>query len=104
MEKFRRVLVIAIVVVVGIIGLRRCGASGPDVDPKNKYLLSGFEKIGVWGISPERGFHIKLSRWHVTQGKYSLEVKYPKWDLPSINTKRLKSVWGNYENLAITRC
>ena len=63
----------------------------------DEFLLSGFEDKKTWGIDPERGFSIKLSRKHVTEGKYSLEVNFPKWNLPSINTKKLKNDWGRYE-------
>lgn len=66
--------------------------------PDDEILLSGFEKKGVWGISPESGFSLRRTKKHVTQGKYALKVKFPKWNLPSINTKKLTKSWGDYEH------
>lgn len=97
MNKLRAGIIAGLVVVAGFFVLRGFGANRPDTDPKDPGLLSGFENTRVWGISPERGFDISLSRKHVTQGRYSLKVRYPKWDMPSINTKRLRSGWGEYE-------
>ncbi len=63
----------------------------------DKNILCDFEDKRVWGISPERGFSLKLSRQHVSEGQHSLEVVYPKWNQPSINTKKLAQSWDNYD-------
>jgi hypothetical protein len=97
MDKLRAGIIAGLIVIAGFFILKNFGASRPDTDPKDPGLLSGFENTRVWGISPERGFDISLSRKHVTQGRYSLKVRYPKWDLPSINTKRLHGLWDEYE-------
>lgn len=70
-------------------------------DVQNDQLLSGFEELGVWGISPEKGFDLGLSDSFVSQGKKSLKVKFPTGGLPSINTKKLKHHWGAYDYLAV---
>lgn len=77
------------------------GCSRPKNEPKlgDNGLLSGFESLKVWGISPERGFNLSLNKKFKTQGKYSLKVIYPKGGLPSINTKKLFPDWSNYDYL-----
>jgi len=79
-----------------------CGrGTGPAaVSMQNPGMLSNFESIKVWDISPEKGFNLSLSKENVTEGKYSLKAVYPISGYPSINTKKLKHDWDDYEYFA----
>src|SRR3989338_3939856 len=95
------IIKIVLLLLIGVFILKNCGPRQQEIiETAEMVLLSGFEDKKTWGISPERGFSISLSGKHVTQGKHSLKVKFPKWDLPRINTKRLKHAWGDYENFS----
>ncbi len=67
---------------------------------KQPGMLSDFENIKAWDVSPEMGFNISLSKDNVTEGSHSLKIVYPVGDYPSINTKRLRRDWNNYEYFA----
>ncbi|MCA9398826.1 MAG: hypothetical protein KC618_03685, partial [Candidatus Omnitrophica bacterium] len=96
-------LIVLGIALAGIV-LLKCSQTkkGVIVEPASseQVLLSGFEDQKVWGIPPEKGFSLKLNKKYVTEGKTSLEVVYPKGDLPSINTRKLDSSWGKYEYFA----
>ena len=69
---------------------------------KEGNVLNDFEDQRIWSTSPERGFSLKLSGQHKTEGRHSLEVVYPKGvDFPSINTRRFDQEWGDYDYFAI---
>ena len=91
-------IILGVTVILGLIFLK--GEPREKIDP-NSPLLSGFEDTKTWGISPEKGFSIKLNKKYKTQGTYALEVFFPEDDMPSINTKRLKQNWGGYDYLAL---
>ncbi|MDE1921764.1 MAG: hypothetical protein KGI24_10065, partial [Candidatus Omnitrophica bacterium] len=64
-------------------------------------VLCDFENKKVWDIDPEHGFTLHLSDKHVTEGRHSLEVVFPAGEYPSINTKKLRHNWGDYEALGL---
>ncbi|RKY41056.1 MAG: hypothetical protein DRP76_00705 [Candidatus Omnitrophota bacterium] len=88
-------LVLGILLLTGSV-LCGCGGKLNTESTKEYRMLSGFENIKLWDISPEKGFTLSLSKRYVTEGKYSLKVVYPVSTWPSINTKRLNHNWGNY--------
>ena len=101
MNKTTQYTIILGLVLVGLIFLRHeKGAKMPPAVISNDGILSDFENKKVWGTDPESGFSLQLSNKYVTQGKYSLEVGFPKEDLPSLNTKRLPQKWGQYDSFA----
>ncbi|VAX37418.1 hypothetical protein MNBD_UNCLBAC01-932 [hydrothermal vent metagenome] len=101
MSKFQRYLSIFLIVIVGIVFFRFLKGRGVEnFSSEEAGILSSFEVSKPWGVSPEKGFSLKRSKKYVTEGKYSLKVVYPKRGLPSINTRRLKHDWGEYEYFA----
>ncbi len=65
--------------------------------PSGALMLSDFEDIKAWDISPEENFPLGLSKEYVTEGAYSLKAVYPPSGYPSINTKKLKHDWKGYD-------
>ena len=60
-------------------------------------ILCDFENVRIWDISPESGFPLSLSKDYVTEGKHSLRVVYPLDQWPSINTRKLKHNWKDFD-------
>ncbi len=99
---FKKFFPIVVIVVIGLFLMKLNPENRPSSSKANNpNLLCGFEDKRIWGISPERGFSLRLSRKHATEGKFSLKVVYPKWGWPSINTKRLRQNWEEYDFLAL---
>ncbi|MCA9408115.1 MAG: hypothetical protein H6755_00975 [Candidatus Omnitrophica bacterium] len=105
MTKLQQYLILAAVIIIGFMFLNKNESSLKSKQAKKiseeVVVLSNFEDPKVWGISPEHGFSIRVTKKHSTQGKYSLEVKFPQKDYPSINTKKLEQNWGDYEYLLL---
>jgi len=83
-------------VLITMLGLMAgCGqkAESTAISTQAPGILSDFENIKVWDISPERGFNLSISKEHVTEGTHSLKVVYPVDEYPSINTRRLEHNW-----------
>jgi len=100
-NKKRIILIVILVLIVGFfLNKRKALKEDSNINPEES-VICDFENKKVWGISPERGFSLRLSKKHVTEGKHSLLVVYPKWGLPSINTKKLKQDWGDYDSFAM---
>ena len=95
MTKAKQFFILAFIILTGIALMKI--APSPTSTSKDPDLLSTFDNVKEWGISPERGFSLSRSRKHATEGTYALKVVYPKWGLPSINTKKLNQDWGDYE-------
>jgi hypothetical protein len=95
-----KILILMLIAALGLMAGcgRKAGLTGGAVQKAG--MLSDFEDVKVWDISPETGFDLSLSKDNVTEGEHSLKVVYPIGGYPSINTKRLKHDWGNYEYFA----
>lgn len=64
---------------------------------KEPGMICDFEDIKVWDISPEEGFNLSLSKENITKGNYSLKVDYPVDRWPSINTRKLRRKWRDFD-------
>jgi len=96
--KNKTLILLSLAIITGL--MVSCGRpAGPSQGgvQRRPDMLSDFEAMKVWDISPEEGFSLSLSKDYVTEGEYSLKVVYPKRKLPSINTKKLERKWDEYE-------
>jgi hypothetical protein len=102
MTRFQQNLFLLIIILVGILFLRLGEKKQASYVISSKPgMIADFETSKPWDISPERGFSLKLSRAHVTEGRHSLQVVFPRGGMPSINSKKLLQKWGDYENFAL---
>ncbi len=90
-------LIIVLGLGLGLLMVRPYGARNQQSVSLKPNILSDFETLDIWGISPDKGFSVTQSKEHVTEGTYSLKVVYPQGGLPSINTRKLNQAWGEYD-------
>ncbi len=90
-------LLIFAVILIMIGFISGCGSHAESALIHQKAnMLSDFENIKIWDISPEHGFDLSLSTEQVSEGSHSLKVVYPIDSYPSINTRKLNHNWGDY--------
>jgi len=101
----RKILLITLLISTALCnGCGRHGEAAPEArltTSGDTRIISNFENLKTWDISPETGFTLTISNETLIDGKRSLKVVYPVEGLPSINTKKLPREWGNYDSLRI---